>query len=333
MHHCFLRRKRLLIASAMVLLLLCLAVSAALWPFTRYFVGRDHHCSAQAKALLADPHAIGMTVVHMACANSRCLLLLPKRDAVPDARGQALRAQLPAYGVTPAPYGELQGIVVMLHGKGSCKENLVYPALRMTAAGLAVMIPDLPGHGDHPQDPSGYGILPGESDIAVQALQTARAYVQQDLPAALWGHSMGSSFANYTVAAHPDVFAALVIQAGFERMDQVLRNHLPGALDPLASPLIAWFRVLVNLRGGVDIAAINPSDAAASHRVPVLQIHGRLDRLIPYARGEALAQAYRGEKHFISVPDGDHNDALYRATPVFAPVIAFMLRQMSVGQE
>lgn len=322
------RLRRLAVAAAIVLLPVFVAGNALLWPFTDYFAGRDSHCSAQAMALLERPQQMGLHVATLPCAGSRCLLFIPRKDAMPDARGQRVREQLPAYGASLRPYGELRGIVVMLHGKGSCKENQLYTALRLTAAGLAVIAPDLPAHGDNPLNQNGYGTLPHETEIAVAALDAARDYLDAKLPAALWGHSMGSSYANYTVAAHPERFAALVIQSGFARMDDVLRDHLPPIWQGLAAPLSAWFKQLVQWRGGVDVGGINPVEAAASHQVPVLQIHGARDRLILAARGEALFQAYRGEKDFIMVADGDHNDVMMRATPVYAPAAAFLLRHL-----
>lgn len=319
-------RKRLLIGMSMLLLVAFIVLNVALWPYARYFVGRDSHCNPEAHALLANARHIGITAQSVPCADSRCLLMLPAPGTLLEARGQRVREQLTAYGITPAPYGELRGIVVLLHGRGSCKENQVYTALRLTAAGLAVIAPDLPGHGDNPNNPSGYGILPGESDIAVAALDAARQAIGEHLPAALWGHSMGSSYANYTLAAHPERFSALIIQSGFDSMDNVLRDHLPPTLNRVAgTPLLAWFRLLVRLRGGADIAAIRPGDAAATHRLPVLQIHGAQDRLISLARGQALAERYLGEKQFITVSDGDHHNVMSRATLAYAPAVAFIL--------
>lgn len=321
-------RRRVRVAVLLLLLAVFAAGNVALWPFTAYFAGRDSHCSDEARALLGRARELGLRAENLPCAGSRCLLLAPVAGALPEARGRRLREQLPAYGAALQPYGEVRGIVVMLHGKGSCKENQIYTALRLTAAGLAVVAPDLPGHGENPVDINGYGTLPGEGDIALAALDAAQARLGADLPAALWGHSMGSSYANYTAAAHAGRFAALVIQSGFESIDAVLRDHLPPALRGAATPLVAWFRVLVKLRGGADIAAIAPGSVAHTHGLPVLHIHGARDRLIFPARGQALFQAYRGEKHFITVPDGGHNDALRRETPVYAPAAAFLLRHM-----
>lgn len=319
--------RRFAALSLSLLLILALAGSALLWRYTTYFAGHSSHCSAEARTLVAESkQRLGIASVNLPCGQSRCLLLTPIPGATPDPRAQDVRAQLPAQGITPAPYGELQGIVVMLHGRGGCKENFIYPAIRLTAAGLAVIIPDLPGHGESRLPRAGYGTLPGEAQIAVDALDSARAHLHRELPAALWGFSMGSSYAHYSIAAHPHAFSALVVQAGFAHMDALLLDHLPAQLQAVGRPLLGWFALLVKLRGGVDIFTINPGDLAAAITLPVLQIHGEIDRLIPFTHGQTLAERYANASTMIAVADGDHNSALYRRTPVFAPAIAFILR-------
>lgn len=76
---------------------------------------------------------------------------------------------IPAWQVTPdvAPAAG----AALFHGYGSCKEVMLGLALALAEAGLACTIPDLPGHGEHPE---AFG--PAVLDEVRAAVQHARSH-------------------------------------------------------------------------------------------------------------------------------------------------------------
>ncbi|PID66363.1 MAG: hypothetical protein CR975_03375 [Gammaproteobacteria bacterium] len=328
--------KRCLTYTAIVLLMAMLILSVVLWQMTGRLLNNRSEVSPTVAAF-SNRVSSSVRIETLDCApKTRCLLLTPIKGTVPHKRANLLRRQLPQFNVTPSAYGDIQGIVVLLHGKKSRKENSIYTGLRLTAAGLAVIIPDLPGHGENRLPYAGFGTLDGEADIAVQALDYSRRYLNQheqlpkQLPAALWGYSMGGSYANYTLAKYPEYFKAVVIQSSFDCMQTILLDRIDFLPNSLQQPVVAYFRWLVKIRSGIDVRQMTPIHAARHMTLPVIQFHGKQDRTIPFTAGKTLYQAYPNtDKRFISIPDGGHNDSLTKKTPVYAPVIAFILQHLT----
>lgn len=312
-----------------ILVFLSIVVSQ-LWKWSDYLVNRPppYPLHTQNQRLLDHPEQYGITYQILPCGQTECLLLTPKGNRAIDSRTIAIREQLPQYGVTPPPYGNIHAILVMLHGLGGRKEHYLTAALPYLAAGYAVILPDLPNHGKNPINQNGFGKAKNEADIPSIAAQTARTALHHPtLPAALLGISMGGSYANYAVQAHPNDFKALIIISSFNRLNDVLLNQLNTAPAWSRTPLLWAYRHIVTFRGGTDPAHINPIDAAKNIPIPVFQVHGAKDPLIPIALAETLNYAYP-KATFLTVPDANHNNTLRKKTPVFAPSIAYLESQL-----
>ena len=120
------------------------------------------------------------------------LLCTPDGVAGPSRRGQILRAQLSTAGVPPGKFGEVRGTLVLLHGWGMRKENLLVTAERFCAVGFRCLIPDLPGHGENPRAAASFGQRPDDRTLPRDVLESAARHDHFDpRPAALWGLSMG----------------------------------------------------------------------------------------------------------------------------------------------
>src|SRR6266542_754439 len=91
---------------------------------------------------------------------------------------------IPAWQVSPdvAPAAG----AALFHSYGSCKEAMLGLALTLAGAGLVCTVPDLPGHGEHPEV---FG--PSVLDEARAAVQHARSYGS----AVAVGHSLGGRLA------------------------------------------------------------------------------------------------------------------------------------------
>jgi len=90
----------------------------------------------------------------------------------------------PAWEVSPE-LSPLAGAAIF-HGYGSSKESMLGLALALAEAGVACAVPDLPGHGEHPE-PFGPSVL----EEVLATVEHAKAHG----PVLAVGHSMGGRLA------------------------------------------------------------------------------------------------------------------------------------------
>jgi fermentation-respiration switch protein FrsA (DUF1100 family) len=208
----------------------------------------------------------------------------------------------PEYGSHVLPPGGF-----FIRGKEGAKLSAVYlpnPAARLTLwhfsgnaedlgdvtprlqalrqQGFAVFAVDYPGYGfsqGRPTEPEIYA-----------ATQTAFAYLRDELKVSpqrlvLHGRSLGGGPAVDLAAREP--VAGLIVESAFMSAYRVMTHWpvLPGDK----------FRNLRKMN---------------SVRCPVLVIHGREDRVVPFAHGEALLAAVPGRKAHLWVDLAGHNDVL-----------------------
>jgi fermentation-respiration switch protein FrsA (DUF1100 family) len=113
---------------------------------------------------------------------------------------------------------------------------------------------------------------------------------ERGLPLVYWGRSLGGAMAAYAATVRkPD---GVIIEAGFPDARSAVRG----------SPVLAVLSLLASYR-------FPAADFLNLANVPVLQLHGDRDRVIPIELGRELFQLIRGPKAFVVIPGGDHNDA------------------------
>ena len=286
---------------------------------------QDYH-----QSYFERPEEDGLVVARVDLLEGHVPGLLVKADAGsgPAKRGKLLRDQLVADGVTLPAYGEIKALLVLLHGRNGRKEDLLPVAERFCAVGFACVIPDLPAHGDSPTETVGFGTrkfevqLPGDVADEVKALLG-----MPDLPEYLWGMSMGGSFAVHAAAFQKDRWKRITIVASFDRLSGVFED----SLGMFSEPFQSLAESMIELRGGVKVKLVNPVDLAGKIDSPVLVVHGDKDHLIPHSRGEALYRAFAGEKKFITIPGGNHDNVLVTEAPVYAEMAKWYLKSLRQG--
>src|SRR5207302_9521229 len=117
-------------------------------------------------------------------------------------KGNKLRSQLQAQGLSVPDWGEVKATLILLHGHSGRKEDHLPVAERLCAVGFRCILIDLPGHGDHPAPFATFGFreaaLPGEV-----LREAARRFAFKPEPAGLFGISQGGAIALQS-AARPD---------------------------------------------------------------------------------------------------------------------------------
>jgi fermentation-respiration switch protein FrsA (DUF1100 family) len=118
------------------------------------------------------------------------------------------------------------GGVLLLHGKGKNRADMLTLAQSLQQAGFAVLIPDYRGYGGSVGEPTTAGVF----DDASLAYRSLRARLgDSTLPIAIIGHSMGTALAARLARQHAPV--ATVYITPFTRISRLVRAKA-GAIGP-----------------------------------------------------------------------------------------------------
>jgi len=270
----------------------------------------------------ASGHGLVVTEHSLTKIGVPCLVVRPDPVAGMAKRGEILRDQLADTGQLLPAFGEEKGLLVLLHGRNGRKEDLLPVAERFCAVGFVCVIPDLPAHGESPVRSVRFGVsffeqvLPGK--VADETLELLGL---KDLPQFLWGMSMGGSIAIHAAAHEPGRWKRAIIVSSFDRLDGVVEDSLGWAAEYL-KPVLSG---LIVMRGGPDIEKVIPVNLAQKLQLPTLVIHGDEDDSISHERGRALYEGFAGEKEFLTVPGGDHENVLVTEAPVYAAMAKWFL--------
>jgi alpha-beta hydrolase superfamily lysophospholipase len=271
---------------------------------------------------IKQPAAHGMKINAGRCAGGRvpCLFVAPDGQAGPKERGRILRKQLDKGKSALRPYGETQGILVLLHGRSGRKEDLLPIAERFAAAGFKCVIPDLPAHGDSPLATAQFSTGPFERDIADKVLADARVYFDEPgSPAGIWGVSMGGAFAIRTVSQSPDTWKAAVIVSSFDSLEGLVDDKLEFLPRPISRLLDVWLDFMTRYRGDLSLKDVNPDAWARRVTTPVLVVHGDRDQVIALKRGRHLFEALHShDKSWLVIPGATHRNILVTSMPLYA---------------
>jgi pimeloyl-ACP methyl ester carboxylesterase len=156
-------------------------------------------------------------------------------------------------------------------------------------------------------DYRGYGISTGEIKKEEDVYEDARAayeYLQKTLAIPedkiiIWGWSLGGAVA--VNLAQNKKCHALVMEATFNSMLEMANRifwYIPNRLT-----------LKFNFASGEKLSHVT---------CPILFIHSRADKTVPFSQGEKLFANCKGEKKFIEIT-GDHNHGLFDSKESFMP--------------
>lgn len=150
-------------------------------------------------------------------------------------------------------------------------------------AGYGVLLLEYRGYGGNPGSPSELGLYhDGEAAMAF--------LLNKGVPSeavVLYGESLGSGVA--TKLAEQTRVCAVILQSPYTSITQVARFHYPWILLP------PWDKF-------DSLSRIDRINA------PLLILHGRLDRLVPFEQAQVLYKKAKEPKKLIEFADKDHNN-------------------------
>jgi fermentation-respiration switch protein FrsA (DUF1100 family) len=175
--------------------------------------------------------------------------------------------------------------ILYFHGNGGNLSNWAPILAAIARRGYSIAAIDYRGYGLSTGRPTEKGLY-RDADAFVRHVW---ADGESRVPIVFWGRSLGTAVAAYAATVRkPD---GLVIESGFPDARSIVRDSL---LFRILSPFGSY--------------RFPTAELVNRARVPVLQLHGDRDSVIPFTLGQELAARIEGTKQFVVIAGGDHND-------------------------
>lgn len=216
------------------------------------------------------------------------------------------------------------GAVLLLHGVRSDRTQMLGRALSLQSAGYAVLLIDLPAHGESPGNRITFGAREAAGVVA------ALGFLRRELPAERIGVIGVSLGAASLVLAHPDPAPdAVVLESMYPNIADAVKDRLLmrlGALGDRLAPLLLW---QLPLRLGVSESQLRPEIEIATLNAPLLLVSGTLDQHTHWAETERIFAAAREPKELWPVEGAAHADLhAYSSAAYEARILAFLARYL-----
>ncbi len=153
-----------------------------------------------------------------------------------------------------------------------------------------------------------YGVY--ESDDCLRWIDLLRRRFGNDVRIVLHGFSMGGATVLRMCARVPENVSFIVSDSGFTDMRPLLRPRL----GPLYWPL----RVINRFAAGYGFKDSDVRPELMKAKVPILFVHGCLDRTVPTWMGRRLYELCPAEKDCLFVENARHVEAFHRAPEEYA---------------
>ncbi|MEO5913224.1 MAG: alpha/beta fold hydrolase [Luteolibacter sp.] len=328
----FLRKRWRGILIAIVLLVIVTASGLIFWAGSEIASPTQRPLMDYHHEFLSNSTAHGLVIKSFTASDGTpCLVVTPDPSGNLGDRGNKIRQQLTARGLTLKPSGQIVGTLVLVHGRKGRKEDYLPIAERLCAAGFRCVIPDLPAHGDHPATIATYGVR--EATLPARVLTEAAKQFSFDLqPAGLLGMSTGGSVSVHAADQPAAPWKALAVICSFDSFPKVIEGQASYYIGSTLGPFWAKGTDLVyHWKSGIHLADIQPHHHAANLRIPTLIAHGTADHVSSITCGKCLFDSLptATPKRWIEIPGAGHDNVLITAYPIYADIAEWMLRHVS----
>jgi hypothetical protein len=199
-------------------------------------------------------------------------------------------------------------VVILLHGIGASRQDMVSLGYLFLRHGYAVLEPDLRGHGES-VGLATYGVLEADDvhrwvDWMAKNSGSSQIYgFGASLGAAVLLQSLETETRFQAVVAESPYYDFVTIAD--ERIARMLPEGTKWAVGPFVTSGITWAR----WRHGFDLREASPAEGLRRTHTPVLLIHGAEDHKTSPENSQRLARIGRPGVLLWIVPGSHHADA------------------------
>lgn len=219
--------------------------------------------------------------------------------------------------------GEARGTVLHLHGNAANVTGHYEFVRWLPAAGYQVLTFDYRGYGRS----EGRVSRRGTAEDGAAALDYLRSREDVDRSRVMvYGQSIGAAAAVVLASKRRDQIRGLVAEGGFCDYRKIVRHHVMG--NPLLTVLAWWVPYLIP-KGSDPIDSVE-----AISPLPVLFVHGKADRVVPWQMSQAMYDRAGDPKELWLIDEMDHYE-VWEAQPEAAQerLLAFFEMALSRGGE
>lgn len=210
-----------------------------------------------------------------------------ERVSFSSADGTELSAWfIPALGVSTH---EARGTVLHMHGNAQNMSAHWSYAEWLPSSGFNLLVFDYRGYGNSQGRPDPKGIF--EDAVAAIAYLRTRSDIDTD-KLCVFGQSLGGMLAIAAAAASPQGIRAVVAEAPIHSYTALADDQMPA-----------------------QQLALDDSHCASAYidqlaPIPLLLLHSRTDKVVPYSHSLQLLAAAHEPKRLVTIEGGEHNDAM-----------------------
>lgn len=128
----------------------------------------------------------------------------------------------------------------------------------------------------------------------------------KDIQIILHGFSMGGATVLQMSGRCPENIKFIISDSGYINAKASLKHQV----GPMYQPL----RLINRIFAGYDLNASDVTESLSKADIPILFVHGRDDKLVPFENGQALYEMYHGEKDFFFPIDTKHIESMYTSS-------------------
>lgn len=205
------------------------------------------------------------------------------------------------------------GTVILMHGRGGLKENMLTVAQRFVAANFRCIVYDARAHGESGGTICTYGKL--EKHDVSSVLDHVEAHLKAEGkslgPVVAFGNSLGAAVMLQAIPEEPRIVAGVAAAPFADTKEEI--THSIGNVTSHRIP--AFLRGLIVstacLRGGFAADEVVPCRSASRIKIPVFVTHGRLDKVIPIEQAERIYNVLPEEsRKWQEIPNAYHYNIL-----------------------
>jgi len=197
----------------------------------------------------------------------------------------------------PAP-DVSRATLLFFHGNAGNISGRLESVQQFRRLGLNVLIVDYRGYGQSTGTPSEQGIY-RDAAACWESLTEARGIAPADI--VVFGRSMGGGPATWLAARHTP--GAVILESVFTNVPDVGAHHY--SFLPVRALATNQF---------------DNESRVAEIDAPILSIHSREDRIVPFALGRRVYEAAADPKQFLEI-QGGHNDGFLVSSEVYLDTI------------